>query len=154
MAAKNCPETPRQKMINMMYIVLTAMLALNVAAEVLEAFRVVDMSLIQTLGAVDMKNAQVYSSFDQAYITNPAKVEEWKQKADEVRAKTSALISYIFDLKEELVRGSGSKPVNEDNPFSAENPYFFTEIGDTLQITKEEDLNTPSEMMITQKRAE
>jgi hypothetical protein len=48
MGAKNCPETPRQKMINMMYIVLTAMLALNVAAEVLEAFKVVDISLLET----------------------------------------------------------------------------------------------------------
>lgn len=42
-------------MINMMYLVLTAMLALNVAAETLEAFRVIDGSLIQTLGAVDSK---------------------------------------------------------------------------------------------------
>ena len=48
-------------MINMMYIVLTAMLALNVAAEVLEAFRLIDSSLIHTLGAVDMKNQQIYS---------------------------------------------------------------------------------------------
>ena len=55
MGAKNCPETPRQKMINMMYIVLTAMLALNVAAEVLEAFKVVDISLLETFRTVDMK---------------------------------------------------------------------------------------------------
>ena len=38
MGAKNCPETPRQKMIGMMYLVLTAMLALNVSADVLDAF--------------------------------------------------------------------------------------------------------------------
>ncbi len=100
MGAKNCPETPRQKMINMMYIVLTAMLALNVAAEVLEAFRVVDSSLNQTLKAVDMKNAQVYSSFEQAFIENPAKVGEWKTNADRVREKTNTLFSYISQLKE------------------------------------------------------
>lgn len=85
MGAKNCPETPRQKMINMMYIVLTAMLALNVASEVLEAFRLIDSSLIHTLSAVDMKNQQIYTSFEQAYIENPAKVQEWKQKADQVQ---------------------------------------------------------------------
>ncbi|MGB4078103.1 MAG: hypothetical protein WBK43_06250, partial [Prolixibacteraceae bacterium] len=64
MSIKNCPETPRQRMINMMYLVLTAMLALNVAAETLEAFRVIDGSLIQTLGAVDSKNKQVYLAFE------------------------------------------------------------------------------------------
>ncbi len=154
MGAKNCPETPRQKMINMMYIVLTAMLALNVAAEVLEAFRVVDSSLIQTLKAVDMKNAQVYSSFEQAYIENPTKVGEWKKNADAVREQTGTIISYISQLKEQLVKDSGSRLVNEDNPFSPDKAFFVTESGDTLMISKEDDLNAPSEMMITQKRAE
>ena len=154
MGVKNCPETPRQRMINMMYIVLTAMLALNVASEVLEAFRVVDTSLIQTLNAVDQKNAQVYGSFEQAYIENPAKVEEWKQKADMVRSKTDALISYIWELKESIVTTSGSAPVGPENPITAESFFFVTAKGDTLKIKKEDDLNVPSEMMITQKRAE
>ena len=70
-------------MINMMYLVLTAMLALNVAAETLEAFRVIDGSLIQTLGAVDSKNKQVYLAFEQAFAENPAKVQDWKAKADQ-----------------------------------------------------------------------
>ncbi len=154
MGAKNCPETPRQKMINMMYIVLTAMLALNVAAEVLEAFKVVDSSLMQTMKAVDLQNAQVYTSFEQAFIENPAKVEEWKNKADDVRDETKALFSYISQLKEELVRASGSQPVNDENPYSADGFYLFTENGDTLELKNEQDLNVPSEIMITQKRAE
>lgn len=153
MGAKNCPETPRQKMINMMYIVLTAMLALNVASEVLEAFRIVDSSLIQTLKAVDMKNNQIYSSFEQAYIENPTKVEEWKSKADKVRNSTNELISYISQLKEELVRYSGSELVNAENPLEEEDFYFVTESGDTLVVKKEDDLNAPSELMITQKKA-
>lgn len=154
MGSKNCPETPRQKMINMMYLVLTAMLALNVAAEVLEAFRVVNSSLIQTLKAVDRKNAQVYASFEQAYVENPTKVEEWKQKADEVRDETKNIISYISQLKEDLVKRSGSDPVNAENPYSSDGFYLITESGDTLQLRNEQDLNVPSEMMITQKRAE
>ena len=154
MGAKNCPETPRQKMINMMYIVLTAMLALNVAAEVLEAFRVVDSSLIQTLEAVDMKNAQVYASFEQAYVENPTKVEEWKQKADEVRDETRDIISNIYQIKEDLVKGSGSAAVNAENPYNPDGFYFITESGDSLELKNEQDLNVPSEMMITQKKAE
>lgn len=150
MGAKNCPETPRQKMINMMYIVLTAMLALNVAAEVLEAFRLVDSSLIHTLTAVEMKNEQVYSSFEQAYIENPTKVQEWKDKADLVRKNTTEMINYISRLKEEVVRYSGSELVNADNPYDPTRFYFITLDNDTLEIKKEDDLNGPSELMITQ----
>lgn len=141
-------------MINMMYLVLTAMLALNVASEVLEAFRVVDSSLLQTVKAVDMKNAQIYSSFEQAFAENPSKVEEWKSKADEVRQSTRSMISYISQLKEKLVRDSGSKLINEENQFSSEDFHFIAENGDTLKIMKEDDLNSPSELMITQKNAE
>ncbi len=153
MGAKNCPETPRQKMINMMYIVLTAMLALNVAAQVLEAFRVVDSSLLHTLKAVDAKTNQVYSSFETAYAENPTKVAEWKNKADIVRASTKDMMSYISQLKENIVTYSGSKLADKDNPVRSDNFYLVTSKGDTLIIEKEDDLNGPSELMITQKKA-
>ncbi|WP_297097072.1 gliding motility protein GldM [uncultured Draconibacterium sp.] len=153
MGAKNCPETPRQKMINMMYIVLTAMLALNVAAEVLEAFRVVDSSLLQTLEAVDMQNAQIYSSFEQAYIENPTKVQEWKDKADQLKNKSEEMITYVSELKDEVVAYSGEKPVNEDNPMYEEGYYHTKVDGSVVEVVKKDDLNGPSELMITQKRA-
>ena len=153
MGAKNCPETPRQKMINMMYIVLTALLALNVAAEVLEAFRVVNSSLLQTLDAVDIQNAQIYLSFEQAYAENPTKVREWKEKSDAVRQQTDDMIHYVSNLKDELVVYSGSKLVNEDNELNGEDYFHVTSEGDTLEIDKVDDLNGPSEFLITQKRA-
>ncbi len=153
MAAKNCPETPRQKMINMMYIVLTAMLALNVAAEVLDAFQVVDSSLIQTLKTVDMKNDQIYSSFEQAYAENEAKVGEWKEKADQVKARTTEMNSYLVQLKENLVRDSGCKTVGPENPLESDDFYLVTEEGDTLILNKGDDLNAPSEYMMTQGHA-
>jgi gliding motility-associated protein GldM len=153
MGSKNCPESPRQKMINMMYIVLTAMLALNVAAEVLEAFKVVDISLLQTLETVDMKNAQVYARFDQAYAENETRVREWKEKADIVKSKTDSLIAFIGTIKKELVVRSGSKLVTKEEPLSSDEFYLATNEGDTLKISKADDLNVPSEYMITQKKA-
>ncbi len=136
-----------------MYIVLTAMLALNVAAQVLEAFRVVDASLLHTLKAVDSKTNQVYSSFEMAYAENPAKVQEWKEKADIVRNSTNNIISYISKLKEEIVNYSGSSIASEENPLEPDDFYLITENGDTLIVEKQDDLNGPSELMITQKRA-
>jgi gliding motility-associated protein GldM len=153
MGVKNCPESPRQKMINMMYIVLTAMLALNVAAEVLEAYRVVDSSLIQTLTAVDNKNSLTYASFEQAYAENPAKVQEWKTKADLVRSRTDSVVNYISTLKERLVRASGTKTFTSGDQLKGNEFTYVTLSNDTLIIKKEDDLNSPSEIMIAQKGA-
>jgi len=136
-----------------MYIVLTAMLAINVAAEVLEAFRVVDSSLLQTLEAVDIQNAQIYASFDQAYAENPTKVAEWKAKSDEVREKSKEMITFVAQLKDNVVNYSGSRPVNEDNELTDEDYFHVTVEGDTVEIGKVDDLNGPSEYMITQKHA-
>ena len=159
MSSKNCPESTRQKMINMMYLVLTAMLALNVASEVLESFRIVDASLTQTLNNIKRKNDQIYGAFDAAYIANPAKVKEWKDKSDQVNKKTSELITKIKDLKEELVLASGGTPLLEarkaETGFAIPSgtPIIVNSKGDTIMISKEDDLNTPSEIMIQKKKA-
>ena len=52
MSGGNCPETPRQKMIGMMYLFLTAMLALNVSGDLLNAFVLVDDSIKQSIRTV------------------------------------------------------------------------------------------------------
>ena len=64
-------ETPRQKMIGMMYLILTAMLALNVSKEAVEAFRKVDMSLTKTTANYIKKNDITYAAFDAAAAKNP-----------------------------------------------------------------------------------
>jgi len=51
------PKEPRQKMINMMYLVLTALLALNVSAEILNAFKTVDRSLMIASGVAEQKKS-------------------------------------------------------------------------------------------------
>src|ERR1035437_8548415 len=145
MSTKNCPETPRQKMINMMYLVLTALLALNVASEVLESFRIVDASLGQTINNVRRKNDQIYDAFVMAYRQNPTKVKEWKDKADQVKVKTVVLITKIKDLKEQLVLASGGIPLKSIEPDYKlkEEPFIVNSKGDTILMKKEDDLNTP-----------
>ena len=156
MSSKNCPETTRQKMINMMYLVLTAMLALNVASEVLESFKVIDASLVQTLNNVNHKNEQIYGAFTAAHEDNPQKVGAWKDKAFEVREKANALITKIQDLKEEMVLETGGisqKEAGPDFSLAPDKPTLVSSKGDTIIITKEDDLNVPSEIMINKKKA-
>ena len=156
MGTKNCPETARQKMINMMYLVLLAMMAMNVAAEVLDAFRVVDSSLVQTYGTLEKKNDQQYAAFKQAYDLNQQKVEPWLKKATIVKSKVDSLQKLIFDLKEDMVLKGGGIKISDIDDFEY-NPgrsYISNDQGDSIQINKDDDLNVPSEVMIRLKRGE
>ena len=62
--------TPRQKMINMMYLVLTALLALNVSKEVLQSFFEVNKGIERTTTSFDSKNQETYFAFDNAGSTS------------------------------------------------------------------------------------
>ena len=89
MSTKNCPETPRQKMIGMMYLVLTAMLALNVSADVLDAFTRVQEKMASTVSGFYKKNAEAYNEIDMAYNLNSTKVEPVRAKALEIKSLPS-----------------------------------------------------------------
>jgi len=65
------PKEPRQKMINLMYLVLTALLALNVSAEILNAFKTVNNSLVAASSTLDKKNTNIFSGFDHA-LSDPS----------------------------------------------------------------------------------
>ena len=100
--AKNCPETPRQKMIGMMYLVLTAMLALNVSTDVLKAFKLVDDSLHSTLETTDSRNKQMMALFLSARNDNPEKNGPWYEKAAELTQRSDSLYNYIQDFKYQI----------------------------------------------------
>jgi len=96
-------ETPRQKMIGMMYLVLTAMLALNVSKEAVEAFKKVDNGLTKTVVNYEKKNNLTYEEFERAYSENPAKAGPWRTKANQVKERAEELFDYIQDLKIEII---------------------------------------------------
>nr|MBC8344315.1 hypothetical protein [Bacteroidota bacterium] len=66
-------ETPRQKMIGMMYLVLTALLALNVSKEILDAFVVVNKGLVKTNEILFDKNDDLFSEFAKQHTLKPEK---------------------------------------------------------------------------------
>jgi len=101
--------SPRQKMINMMYLVLTAMLALNVSKDILKALTKLENSLSQTITTVENKNADVYETFVEAAKENPDKALEWKNKAFEVKEISAEMFTYISAMKDSLVVVSGGK---------------------------------------------
>ena len=97
-------ETPRQKMIGMMYLVLTAMLALNVSADILNAFVLVDNGLVKTTANFVAKNESAYGVFDAQMEKSAAKVEPFRNKAYSVKDKADELAYYMQELKVEIVK--------------------------------------------------
>ena len=99
MAANNNRLSPRQKMINLMYIVLTAMLALNVSSDVLNGFTQVEAGLTRTNDNVEQRNAAILASLKSFSEQNPDKGQRWYDKATEVRHFTDLLYRTVDSLK-------------------------------------------------------
>ncbi|MDE5739759.1 MAG: gliding motility protein GldM [Bacteroidaceae bacterium] len=96
--------SPRQKMINLMYVVLMAMLALNVSSDVLEGFKRVDEGLIRTKDNSATQNAAIYKELEAAMKQNPEKTRQWYEKARLVRQMSDSLYMLAENLKWEIVR--------------------------------------------------
>ena len=92
-------QTPRQKMINLMYIVLMAMLALNVSSDVLRGFTLVDDSLVRTTINSSEQNLALYDALAQSMAVNPEKVGPWYEKALRIKEKSDSLYMFVGDLK-------------------------------------------------------
>src|SRR5690606_8719378 len=105
------PKEPRQKMINLMYLVLTALLALNVSAEVIDAFTTVDKSLTQSNANIDKANQTLIKSFEakKKEAATAARAADYGAKAERAKALSATMYKYLDDLKTELMNNSGYK---------------------------------------------
>ena len=137
--ATNCPETPRQKMIGMMYLVLTAMLALNVSASILNGYTQVDESLHATIETMQESNADLYATFKAALDKNPEKTQEYYDKAMEVKAASDQFFNYIQKFKDEMVLLADGKNAKMNAKVS--------------EIGKKDDTNIPSQYAINEGNA-
>lgn len=112
MAIKKRPVSPRQKMINLMYVVLMAMLALNISSEVLNGFSIVEESLNRTTANSSKENEVLYDNFAEQMKANPAKVKEWFDKATAVKRMSDSLYNYAQQLKLQIVQEADGKDAN------------------------------------------
>ena len=137
--ATNCPETPRQKMIGMMYLVLTAMLALNVSASILNGYTQVDDSLHATIETMQESNADTYHKFQAALEKNPEKTQEWYNKAMEVKDASDKFFNYVQKFKDEMVLLADGKNAKQDAKVS--------------EIGKKDDTNIPAQYALNEGNA-
>lgn len=128
--------SPRQRMINLMYVVLMAMLALNVSSDVLKGFSLVDDSLNRSTYTATNANKAVYRHFEEQLASNPTKVREWYDRAQVLRGMSDSLFTYIDTLKHLIVIESDGKNGRIDS------------------IRNKEDLEAAAQVMLTIPRAD
>ena len=112
MGATNCPETPRQRMISMMYLVLTAMLALNVSKDILNAFIIVNDTMEQTNTNFTSKVENSYALF-QSTAEKQEKVKPFYEKAKQVQKISNEMVQYMEQIKKELFSKVDGKTMKE-----------------------------------------
>lgn len=124
------PREPRQKMINMMYLVLTALLALNVSSEILNAFKTVNKSLENTNTTVNKSTETIMASL-QDKTTDPATATKaliWFPKAQTAQELSKKVFSYVQTLKDQILREAGGDPNNPEQKFKEDNLDIATRI--------------------------
>jgi gliding motility-associated protein GldM len=133
------PKEPRQKMINLMYLVLTALLALNVSSEILNAFKVVDKSLQNSSSNLSAANSTLYKSLTDK-LSDPKTAEKaaiWEPKAEKAKKMSDDLNAYIEGLKTELKKSSDLTLVDGKESFKEDNLDAATRLFDTEGKGKE-----------------
>lgn len=120
--------SPRQKMIGMMYLVLTALLALNISKEVLNGFVKVENSLINTQSTLADKVDDTFGTLKAKYLNNQEKVGPFYNKAQEISSDSKELVTYISMLKARCLAAS-EKTLQEQEELNFSKYYGVDEFG-------------------------
>lgn len=124
------PKEPRQRMINMMYLVLTALLALNVSSEILNAFKTVNNSLQNTNNTVNNSTQTILASLSEK-TTDPATAEKaklWLPKAKQVEAYSTDVYNFIQGLKDRIVTDANGDPKDPTKKYKEDNLDIATHL--------------------------
>ena len=136
MKIKKQKVSPRQKMINLMYVLLMAMLAMNVSSDVLNGFTLVDESLTRSTDNISEQNKMLYESFEAKHKENQDKVKEWRDRALLVQAESNDLYEFANTLKTLIAQAADGKDA------------------DCTNLVNREDLEASSYVMLTERNGE
>jgi len=124
----------RQKMVNLMYLVFIAMLAMNMSKEVLSAFGFMNEKLTENNISTTAKNNAAYANLETKASEQAAKFGPLKVKADKIKKYSAEFYDYLASLKEKMTFGvEDLKDYEPMDKTAFLDEYFFT--GD--KFTKE-----------------
>jgi gliding motility-associated protein GldM len=96
--------SPRQKMINLMYLVFIAMLALNMSKEVLSAFGILNLKIVESNALTDGRNASSFQQLAQKAQEQPGQYGNKRAKVEKIRKLSKELCDYIESIKTEVTK--------------------------------------------------
>ncbi|MCB9081584.1 MAG: hypothetical protein H6555_07735 [Lewinellaceae bacterium] len=108
------PKEPRQLMINLMYLVLTAMLALNVSAKIINAFFVIDRGIKSSNSIIDESNAFASQALEKAIEQDPEKYRPLLDAAKQVQSISKDFNSFVESIRDTLVESTGGYYPEDD----------------------------------------
>lgn len=116
-------ETPRQKMIGMMYLVLTALLAMNAPKELINSFVVINEGLQKSNAGLEEKNKLAMESF-KATAAEDVKFSESLKKAEQVQKESQSLYMHIEELKRHLIVKTEKLEISEKDYMTKPDSLF------------------------------
>lgn len=128
--ATNSQMTPRQRMINMLYLVLTAILALNVSNEVLDAFKTVNDGIDLSNNSQKQSNEALYSKLNKQYDIDPKRAQQAYEKSQQARALSKQLNDLLEKYKQQMISEAGG--IDKE----------------TGKIKRDDDINVPTHIMV------
>ncbi len=117
-------------MINLMYLVFIAMVALNVSSEVLSGFVLVERSLTHTIEGAQQSNDNIMKGLSTAYAKNPSKAEPWYRKGLALTAYADSLYNEIDQLRLLIAQEADGKDANPND------------------VARKDDMNAPTTVML------
>ncbi len=135
------PKEPRQLMINIMYLVLTALLALNVSAEIFNAFKIVDKGLVKSNDALDKSNTPL-PEIIRTGAKKKASLAKYADLIDPARSLSSDMSKQIDDMIDELIDEAG------DRDGSAGEGDYITTSGGVTKLRGEKNKDVTTRMLV------
>lgn len=131
------PKEPRQLMINLMYLVLTAMLALNVSSEILHAFKTINSSVVKSNEAINGKNNETLLAFqaNEQMEGQYDRVHPFYVKAQEISKESDKVYQYLENWKERIIEEAGGYDVEDGEK----------------TIKREDDINASTRLLVENK---
>ncbi|MDB5282849.1 MAG: hypothetical protein JWO06_1924 [Bacteroidota bacterium] len=143
---------PRQKMINLIYLVLTAILALNVSGEVLDAFKTVNDGIGNSNTSLKTKNSDIYTDFGTQFLNDSARAEKAYKKALQARALSDKLYVLLEQYKKQMVTEAGgidpeTGKIKRDDDINVSTGLFVENEGKKGKELKKEIENTRQDLL-------
>jgi len=121
-------ETPRQKMINMMYLIFIAMLALNLSKQILQSFGTMNEELTETNVELVERNRQFMQGLEEKAMEQAEKYLALKMKADSIRSISTSFYDYLESVKEGAFISAEEKGISRNNYSKLDNTAYYTSL--------------------------